>query len=96
MKIYKEIKEIAKCVAKINRMVEKLQDEGFDIEGIAWITAQFVALDKEDIENFKYTNGVTEDYFVSQSCGYLGDDYSGHLYFKTSVPGQYVRVYFEC
>lgn len=96
MKIYKEIKEIAKCRAKMNRMVENLQDKGLDPEGIAWFTAQFVTLKKKDIENFKYTNGVTEDYFVSQSCGYLGDDYSGHLYFKTSVPGQYVRVYFEC
>lgn len=96
MKLYKEIKEIAKCRAKINRLNENLQDKGLDPEGIAWFTAQFVTLDKEDIEHFRRTRGETEDYFVSQSCGYLGDDFSGHLYFKTNVPGQYVRVYFEC
>lgn len=96
MKVYKEIKEIAKLNSKKKHLVAKLVGADFDTEGIAWDTAKFVSLSKEDIEAFENTNGVTEDYFVSQSCGYLGDDFSGHLYFKTDVPGQYVRVYFEC
>lgn len=95
MKVYKEIKEIAKLNSKKKHLVAKLVGANFDTEGIAWDTAKFVSLSKEDIEVFENTNGVTEDYFVSQSCGYLGDDFYGHLYFKTDVPGQYVRVYFE-
>jgi len=50
---------------------------------------------KEDIDHFKNTNGVTEEYFVDQWTGYCEDDFHGELYFKTDVPGQYVRVHFD-
>lgn len=94
MKTFKEVKEIAKCVSKIGMLVDKLEDY-IDTDGINWYTATFVLLDKEDIENFKNSNGVTEDYFVNQWTGYCGDDYCGELYFKTDVSGQYVQVHFD-
>lgn len=39
--------------------------------------------------------GVTDEYYVDQWAGYAEDDYHGELYFKTNVPGQYVRVHFD-
>ncbi len=95
MTVFKEIKEIAKCMSKINRLAEKLAHDGLDCDGIVWPTATFVSLDKEDIEHFQDTNGVTEEYFVDQWVGYCEDDFHGELYFKTDVPGQYVRVHFD-
>lgn len=94
METFKEVKEIAKCVSKIGFLAKKL-DALMDTDGIEWYTAQFVSLDKEDIEHFKNTNGVTEEYFVDQWTGYCEDDFHGELYFKTDVPGQYVRVHFD-
>ena len=94
MNKYKEIKEIAKCVAKMKRLVDQLEDK-LDTDGIDWGTAEFVTLSKEDRRHFENTNGVTEDYYTKQYTGYLGDDYYGWLYFATDVPGQYVKVHFE-
>lgn len=47
MNVYKEIKEIAKCVSKINSLIEKLNKENDEIaEGLDWYTAEFVTLTK--------------------------------------------------
>ena len=94
MRTFKEVKEIAKCVSKIGTLVDRLGDY-IDTEDINWYTAKLVSLDKEDIEHFKNSNGVTEEYFVDQWTGYCEDDYHGELFFKTDVPGQYVRVHFD-
>lgn len=94
MEAFNEVKEIALRVSEIGTLVDKLEDY-IDTEGINWYTAAFVSLDKEDIEHFEKTNGVTESYFVDQWTGYAEDDYHGELYFKTDVPGQYVRVHFD-
>jgi hypothetical protein len=96
MKIYKEIKQIAENIEQIKVLVTELANKGVDIDGIEWWTAEFVLLSKDDIEYFKSHNGETEEYFVDQSTGYCGDDYFGYLYFKTDVPAQYVKVYYEC
>lgn len=93
MNEYKEIKQIAKAMAKIHNLEKQLSDK-LDCEGIIWTTAEFVSLDKEDIEHFKNNNGETEEYFVEQRTGYCEDDYHGYLFFKSDVPGQFVRVYF--
>lgn len=97
MNTYKEIKEIAKLRAKTKRLINTIAEKcGDRCEGVDWDSAEFVSLDKEDIQDFITHNGEDEDYFVEQSRGYCEDDYYGHLYFKTDVPGQYVKVYFEC
>lgn len=93
MEIYKEIKEIAKAMAKVKHLAEKISEK-IDTEGFDWASAEFVSLDKEDIKHFGF-EGTTEDYYVDQWTGYCEDDYHGYLYFKTDVPGQFVRVYFK-
>lgn len=92
MNVYKEIKEIAKAMAKVKHLAEKISEK-IDTDGINWASAEFVNLDKEDIKSFG-SKGTTEDYFVDQWVGYCEDDYHGFLYFKTDVPSQYVRVSF--
>lgn len=100
MKIYKEIKKIACKVAQIEHLVKKLAQKDFDIDGVRWFEAQLVSglsvkgeyLCEGD-ERIAKENG---DYFVNQWTGYCEDDYYGYLYFKTDVPGQYVKVYYEC
>lgn len=94
MNVYKEAKQIAKCMSKIHHLIEML-NEKTDIEGVDWSTAEFVSFTKEDEAHFRACNGETEDYFVDQTVGYFGDDYYGWLYFKTDVPGQYVKVHFS-
>lgn len=82
---------------KLSKLIELIDTKYGDIgEGVDWHTAKLVTLSKEDIKNFKQSGNETEDYFVAQTTGYLGDDFYGHLWFKTDVPGQYVKVYFEC
>lgn len=93
MNTYKEIKEIAKCNAKIKSLAAKLSEK-IDTEGLDWSSATFVSLSKEDIDGFNPVTSVTEDYLVDQSTGYCEDDYYGYVYFKTDVPGQFVRIYF--
>ena len=94
MNILKEVKEIAKKNAQIKILIDKLSNN-IDTEDIDWATASFVSLPKEEIKRFKRTNCETEDYFVDQWTGYVEDSFYGYLYFKTDVPGQYVRVHFS-
>ena len=94
MKIFKEVKEIAKKNAQIEFLIDKLSNK-IDTVDIDWTTAKFISLSKEEIKRFKHSNSETEDYFVYQRTGYAEDSFHGWLYFKTEVPGQYVRVYFS-
>ena len=97
MKIFKEIKKIAQLNDKKHRLIELIKEKYGDMaDGVYWDTAHFETLNKEDVQEFRKSGNETEDYFVTQSTGYLGDDFYGHLWFKTDVPGQYVKVYFEC
>ena len=90
MRVYKEIKKIAKCVGKIHSLAEKLEDK-IDTEGIDWFTAEFVTLNEHQKKRLKF---VDCDYFCEQRK--IDEDwYCGELYFKTDVPGQYVRVHFD-
>lgn len=93
MNVYKEAKEIAKCNAKIQSLAAKLSEK-IDTEGFDWSSATFVSLSKEDIDHFDPVTSVTEDYLVDQRTGYYEDYHYGYLYFKTDVPGQFVRIYY--
>lgn len=93
MKEFKKIKQLAKAMAKVRYLAKQLSNE-LDTEGIVWTTAEFVNLSKDDIEKFG-SRGTTEEYYVDQWEGICEDDYYGYLYFKTDVPTQYVKVYFE-
>lgn len=97
--IYKEIKRIACLSAQINRLVYILA-ERFDDYGIDWYSAELVSgLTVGERGLYRGETCIAEwcdDYFVNQRTGYCEDDYYGHLYFRTDVPGQYVRVSFAC
>lgn len=97
MNIYKEIKKIASLNAKIKNLVNLLDEKyGEDIfEGIDWNSAELVTLSKSEIQDFKRSGNSTDDYFVKQQHGYCEDYFYGSLFFKTDVPGQYVKVFFE-
>ncbi len=99
MKRFKDIKRIANKMAQIHRLAEKLKNE-LDCEGIEWNTAVLIS-GLQGKSDGLYQDGVmiaeyVDDYYCAQSQGYASDYYYGHLYFKTDVPGQYVRVWFEC
>lgn len=92
MNIYKEIKEIAKCNSKIERLAKKVSDK-LSFDDIEWETAHLVTMSKKELEKFPL---VDNDYYSDQHVGYCEDDFYGWLYFKTDVPGQYVKVHFSC
>lgn len=92
MNIYPEIKKIATSVAKINRLAEQVSQK-MDIEGIEWFTAELVHLNHEQIK--RLGECVDNDYYCNQWQGYIEDSFHGYLYFKTNVPGEFVRVHFD-
>lgn len=93
MNVYPEVKKICSLNLKMAELIKKLSDK-IDLGGVRWETAEFVKLNKQDIEYMKERYYETNDYFTEQHVGYQEDDFYGYLYFKTDVPGQYVRVYF--
>lgn len=92
MKVFKEIKEIAKCTNKIKNLVDKLEEK-MDTDDIDWNTAELVSLNKEQI---KRLGSVVDDLYYCDQHQIYEDWFAGWLYFKTDVPGQYVKVHFEC
>ena len=99
MKVYKEIKKIAKLCAQIkhlNDVITEKYRELFEVEYAAWDNAEFVSLDKKTIQNFIKAHGSEpEHYLYDPSLGHRNGDIFGDMYFKTDVPGQYVKVYGE-
>ena len=97
--IYKEIKRIACLNAQINRLANILR-ERLDDYGIDWYSAELVsglAVGERGLYHGEtYIAEWCDDYFVDQHTGYCEDDFYGHLYFRTDVPGQYVKVYYNC
>ncbi|MBQ8559067.1 MAG: hypothetical protein IJ439_03680 [Tyzzerella sp.] len=90
MKQYKEIKQIAKYIQKIQRLSEQLA-ERIDVDDIEWNTAHLVSMSKEQLSHLEL---VADEYYVKQYQGYIEDDFYGWLYYATDVPGQYVKVHF--
>lgn len=97
MRKYKEIKAIASAMEKVRNLAAEIDKKYGEIaEGVDWTTAEFVSLTKEDVQYFKARGGETENYFVEQNTGYSEDYFYGNVYFATDVPGQYVKVLFDC
>lgn len=100
MTIYPEIKKIANKLSQIQMLVNRLQGNAdFDTEGLDFYTAEIVSgLSAREDGLYKNDCLIAEnegDYYCNQSTGYCEDDYYGYLYFKTDVPGQFVRIYFN-
>lgn len=100
MKIYNEVKKIAGKVAQIKRLSEQLEEKGVSVEGVDWYNARLVCgISERDGYLFEGDTRIAEyadDYYVNQWTGYCEDDYYGYMYFKTNVPGQYVKAYYGC
>lgn len=100
MPIYKEIKRIACLNAQIARLVKQVaENTDIDPEGIDWESTELVS-GMSGRNDGLYYNGhriaTNEgDYFCDQHTGYCEDYYFGWLYFRTDVPGQYVKVHFD-
>lgn len=94
--VYKE------CVPDVlSRLVEKLADK-LDIEGLDWSSAELISGCTErnghlyeEGERLDKDGLVDDLYYCTQYTGYSADYFSGTLYFKTNVPGQFVAVPFE-
>lgn len=98
MPIYKAAKRIACLNAQLARQV-KLMNQEIDPDGINWYSAELVSgLTARDGKLYYESLPVAEwadEYYVKQYQGYFKDTYFGRLYFRTDVPGQYVRVCFD-
>lgn len=100
MRTFKEVKKIAKMMSQIHRLAKSLENNpDFDCEGLDWSSVEFVSGLQERNDGL-YQEGcriATEsfDFYCDQSTGFCEDDYYGWIYFKTDVPGQFVRVYFH-
>ena len=102
MPIYKEVKKIACLNAQREYLINRLRasdlDE-LDLEGMYWEGAELVeGLSGRSDGLYEDGHMVAENcgtYYVAQSHGYCEDDYYGYVYFRTDVPGQFVKVYFN-
>lgn len=105
MNIYPEFKKIAEMNDAIERLGERLSEkltDDLDIKGLSLYDARLLDGCKEK-NGHLYCNGkrldnyglVDSDYYCFQRTGYCEDDFYGTLYFKTTVPGQFVAVPFE-
>lgn len=104
MNIYPEIKQIAGAMDRIHRLANKLKYK-CDCSCVDWYTAKlidgitekggFIYDEAGNCLNDDYKGTVDDDYYCMPYSGYRGDNTYGYLYFKTNVPGQFVRVYYE-
>lgn len=100
MKVFKDVKKIANKMSQIRQLVKKLENiDDFDVDGLEWESVEFISGLQERKDGL-YKKGCRIaktgfDYYVDQTTGYCEDDYFGWVYFKTDVPGQFVRVYFH-
>ena len=93
MNIYPEIKKIAMSMDKVCRLSEQLSEK-LDTSGVVWTSAELVYLNREQIE--RLGECVDNDYYCDQwQDTYIEDSFHGYLYFKTNVPGEFVKVYFS-
>lgn len=102
MIIIPELKKIAACNAKRDQIMKKVQNK-MTCDDLCLENAYLIAgckeknghLYKEGTQLDNY-GAVNDEYYCEQHCGYCEDDYYGNLFFKTNVPGQFVKVPFAC
>lgn len=101
MKIINKIKKIANQAANIRKFEKDFYDET-GLEGLNFFHSELISGCKE-IKGHLYINdyrldnsGLVDDlYYCYQLTGYCEDDFYGDLYFKTNVPGQFIKVPFS-
>ena len=103
MNIYSEPEMIAISMKAVRAWAMKLAEKVPSLDGVDWGKTEFADRLTESEDGSCLLQGEeviaeysTDDYYVTQwedpvePGGYLG-----FLYFKTHVPGSYVRVYFH-
>jgi len=101
MHIYPELKKIAGKNAAIKRLTEQLEEK-IDCADLHLQEAYLVDGCSEKDGHLYHKGGrldsdglVDNEYYCKQSNGFLEDEYSGTMYYKTDVPGQFVAVPFS-
>ena len=100
MDIICEMKRIAAANAKRDHWIKRLELSGkVEMDGLGFESAELISGCKEK-DGHLYRNGcmldniglVDDQYYCYQMQGYCEDHFYGTLYFKTTVPCQFVRV----
>lgn len=96
----KDLKKLAMLNARQDRMIKHIIDTAdLDPDGLELQTAELITGCVErngKLYRNGYCIGTNEgDYYCNQSQGYCEDHFFGYLYFKTDVPGEYVKIHFD-
>ena len=102
MIVYDELKQIAEINKKrtelSNILFEKIDLDGLHLDA-AEIIKECVAenghLYNRDGEQLDNCGLVDDEYYCSQSKGYLDDDYYGTLYYATTEEGVFIKIPFS-
>ena len=103
MNIYNEIKQIAELNKKCIELRNKLEADGFDTDGLDFMSAYFIKSCVEENGHLYDYDGnrldncglVDDDYYCRQYTGYCGDDFYGTVYYATDEDGVFVAVPFS-
>lgn len=84
-------------------MSQELYDQ-LDLDGVDWNITEIITGCRTThgrlysaTGNLLATDGLVDGlYYCDQSCGYIGDDYSGWLYYKTNINGVFVVMKYYC
>lgn len=96
----KDLKKLAMMNARQARMMKHIVDTAdLDTDGLELQSATLITGCTE--RNGKlYRDGCwlgnnEGEYYCEQHQGYIEDCFHGYLYFKTDVPGEFVRIFFD-
>lgn len=102
MNIYNEIKQIAELNEKVIELVNQLETDGFDTDGLDFRSAYLIRgcvaenghLYNKDWHRLDNSGLVDNDYYCNQYTGYLGDNFYGTVYYATEEESTFIAVPF--
>ena len=102
MVIYEELKQIAEINEKRTELSNALFEK-MDLDSLNLETAEFIKDCVAENGHLYDKNGnqldnyglVDDEYYCSQSRGYLEDDYHGALYYATDEEGTFIKIHFS-
>ena len=102
MNIYKEIKKIAELNEAIVYLINNLEENEFNTDGLDFRSAYFIKNCVEENGHLYDCDGnrldnhglIDNDYYCCQHTGCCEDDFYGILYYATEEEGMFVAVPF--
>ena len=97
---WKVLKKLAKLNTRRYRLMDQITErKDFDASDLMLEAAELITGCVER-NNKLYRNGELlgtdeGEYYCRQYQGYCEDSYYGNVYFKTDVPGEFVRIPFD-